>query len=68
MKDMIVHGYNSWLKKGFECNACGCIFTATPPDYKTVYVGDKKISFVSNCPYCGVDAYTAPEKIKEWFE
>lgn len=64
MKDIILQGHDNWLEKKFKCNACGCTFIATPPDYKTVYAGDKKICFITSCPYCGVDAYTPPELIE----
>lgn len=63
MKKIITDGFDNWLEKRFVCNACGCGFEATPPDYKTVYTGNKTVAFVTECPYCGVDAYTSPELI-----
>lgn len=63
MKEIIIDGFDNWTERQFICNACECIFKATPPDYKTVYTGNKTVAFVAECPHCGADAYTPPELI-----
>ena len=64
MKKIIEHGRKCDRTWRFSCNRCGCVFDATPDDYKFEFDRNDEY-YSSTCPECGCTARSYIQTRKE---